>query len=81
VNIKVFGKETIVKESVSSNFMFDPTKPSWLHSKIDVKKFEDESKLINLGLTEDTEYLQWGVEKSYPSSWTKYPYRYKFSSI
>jgi hypothetical protein len=61
--------------------MFDPRAPSWLHSKIFLNKFEDESEVINLGLTNDSEYLDWSIVKSYASSWTEYPNRYKFSSI
>ena len=81
VNIKEFGKKTISQESSTSNFMFDPRVPSWLHSKIYLKKFEDESLVVNLGLTDDKEYLDWSIAKSYPSSWVEYPNRYKFSSI
>ena len=81
VNIKKFGKDTIKKESSSTNYMFDPKVPSWLHSKISVNLFEDESKLMNIGLTDDTTYLEWAIESSYPSSWKQYPERYKFSSI
>lgn len=55
---------------MSVNYMFNAKEPSWLHTKVAMNLFEDESKTLNLGLTEDTEYLEWGITAQYASSWT-----------
>ena len=52
-----YGDEKIVKESKIESMQFDPRNPSYIAFNIKLNEIHDNSELINLGYSQDTEFI------------------------
>ena len=56
-------------------------RPSWFKAFLQKSQLQDESRLINLGFSDDTDIYNIEIDNVLQSSsWTNYPSRYKFIS-
>ena len=81
LDITSFGEDTFKYSSHLKNQQFSALDPTWVRVFLEKSVLEDESELLNLGYSHDTELYNIQINNNLQkSAWTHYPYKYKFIS-
>jgi hypothetical protein len=81
IDISMFGKESIVRQSEAVNIQFDSTKAQWAKGHYNMDLLEDETNLFGIGIPTETIYNHVDTKvQTFPSIFTDYPDRTKVIS-
>ena len=76
-----YGKHTVEKKSKIINRQFNSKTPTFAYVKTSIDLLEDEASNINIGQYTETKYMQLYLGPNEASSWTNFPFQYKFMSF
>ena len=81
LNPSKYGRGLIQKVSKIKKRQFNSVNPTFAMGKISIDLIEDETSIINAGQYLERKYMHYQIQENSLSSWTHYPFQYKFMSI
>ena len=66
-----FGDDDkIIRESALSTMQFNPRSPAYVYHNLKMHELEDETDYLQMGQTDESEYVDMNTMQQLPSSWT-----------
>jgi hypothetical protein len=77
-----YGEDTVTTESVIAGRQFSLKSPNWFFAQINSDELHDTTNpLALLGGTDEKSVKSIKIRGNYPSYWTDYPRKYKFTGF
>lgn len=81
IEVNKFGADAFVRQSESIKQQFNQKEPSWLDFQIKSTSVQDNTALIDFGVTDDELLSSYQLTGPYSSKWQQYPHHYKFVGV